>query len=185
MKTITILCLGILMAKTGFGQSKDADNYFLVQQKSSSPKYFIMGNSAYSDNYLADKKTLNNKEYHSVIRTYSWGDADTAYYREDELNYYHFDQKNNMESIVLPKKVTIGQIWFEADKSWSYKIIDIDDKLETPEKTHTGLIVIECVQLTGRDKAKSKVYHMYYAKGIGMVGSVNDGILTSYLTEAK
>lgn len=185
MKTITILSFFVLLTSISFGQTKNADNYLTFYEESNTAKYFKMGNSAYLDYYLADKVKFGDHEYYARIRKYSWGKTDTSYFREDDQNYLHFDLKTNSESVVLPKQVELGQKWFEADSSWSYEIIGIDEKLETPAKKYKGLIVVECVQLTGRDKLKSKVYHMYYAEGLGMVGSVNNGQLTSYLSEVK
>lgn len=185
MNTITIFSLLLLLTSISFAQTKNADNYLPFYDKPNTAKYFKTGNNYYLDYFLSDKYKFGEYEYYAKIRMYSWGDTDTTYYREDDQNYYHFDPKVDRESIVLPKTITMGQKWLEADSSWSYEIIGIEEKLQTPVKKYKGLIVIECIQLTGRDKNKSKVYHLYYAKGLGFIGSVNNGDLRSYLAEVK
>ncbi len=185
MKTTSILLFLILLTGYCLGQTKKVDDYFPLYEVSNTAKYFKMSNGSYLDYFPGNKVNYENNEYYAKVRIYSWGKSDTTYYREDEKGYYHFNPKTNNESVVLPKEVKIGLKWLEADSSWSYEIIGVNEKLETPLKKYKGLIVIECTQLTGRDKEKSKVYHMYYAHGIGMVGSMNNGILTSYLAEVR
>ncbi len=148
MKTITILSFLTLLTSISFGQKKNASNYLTFYEDANTTKYFKMGNSTYLDYYLADKVKFRIYEYYVRIRKYSWGDTDTSYFREDDQNYYHFDPKVNSESIVMPKEIIQGQKWLEADSSWSYEVIGIDEKLSTPAKNYKGLIVIECVQLT-------------------------------------
>ncbi len=184
MKSITLLSFLVLLTSLSFGQTKNAENYIISQEELSSGKFFKMvGDHSYMDFYLPEKVKFGDNEYHARVRLYSWLSADTAYFRENENSYLHFDSKTNRESVVLPKEVEVGQKWFEADSSWSYEIIGIDEVLETPEKTYRGLIVIECLQVTGRDKHKSAKYHLHYAKGIGLVGSITNGRLNSYLSE--
>lgn len=185
MRTILILSFITLLKSLTFGQTKSAENYIIFYEEPNTAKYFKMGKSAYLDYYLLNKVKFGDNEYYANVTNYSWGQTDTAYYREDTENYYHFNPKVNSESIVLPKKIIMGQKWLESDSSWSYKIIGIDNELQTPVEFYKELIVIQCTQLTGRDKNKSKTYHIYYKKGIGMVGSVIDGKLISYLAEIK
>ena len=185
MKTTAILFFFITLTGIAFGQTKNADNYFFMYEGPNTAKFFKMGENVYLDTYLSDKARFGDREYFTSVRMYSWGDTDTAYYREDEHNYIHFDPASGSESIVLPKACEVGKKWLEADKSWSYEVIGINEKLKTPAKTYKGLIVIECVQLKNRDKNKDKIYHMFYAEGIGLVGSKNNGKLTSYLAEYK
>lgn len=185
MKTTTLVIFFGLFISISNGQNKKTDNYFPLFESASTAKYFKMGNSSYLDYFLDKKIQFGENEYNVRIRKYSWGVIDTAYFREDDKYYYHYYPKVNKESIFLPKIVSIGQKWLEEDKSWSYEIIGIDEKLETPKEKYKDLVVVECYQITDRDKDKSKVYHMYYARDIGMVGSVNNGKLTSYLSEIK
>lgn len=185
MNTTLTLSFLLLLTNICFGQSKNTEGYMPLNEGPNTAKYFKSSNSAYLDYYLDKMVKLGDHEYYAKVRTYSWGKTDTTYFREDNQNYYHFDPKTNSESVVLPKQIELGQKWFEADSSWSYEVIGINEKLKTPYKKHKGLIVIECVQLTDRDKQKRKNYHLYFAKGLGLVGSLNDGKLTSYLAEVK
>lgn len=185
MKTIIVIIFFNLLAIMGVSQTIDSDKYLNFYNDMSTASYYKMGSSAYLDYYLSDKIIKGDHEYYTRIRKYSWGDSDTAYFRQDSNNFYHYDAKIDRESIVLPKKIEMGQKWFEADSSWSYEVIGIHESLVTPDKKYKDLIVVECKQLTDRDEQKSKAYHMYYAKGLGMVGSMNDGKLTSYLAEVK
>ncbi len=185
MKHIIIVSIFIFASGLSLGQSKSANNYIIFFDESNSARYYKMGSRSYVDYFLFEKVKFDDIEYYARIRTYSWGDSDTAYFREDDKFYYSYHPKRNAESVVLPKMVTLGQQWLEADSSWSYEIIGVSNKLDTPSKKFKDCIVIECIQLTNRDKEKSKEYHMYYAKGIGLVGSVNNEKLTSYLSEVK
>jgi hypothetical protein len=181
---ITTLFFFVLLTSFCYGQTKSIKNFTLLEE-SKTARYYKMAGGSYLDYYLPDKVIFNEKDYYVKIRKYSWGDDHTSYYREDDINYYHYDPKKNTESILLPKQITMGMKWLEADSSWSYEVIDIDKKLKTPLKDYNNLTVIECKQLTNRDKDKYKTYHMYYAEGFELIGSVNSGHLTSYLSHIK
>lgn len=185
MKTSTMLILFLLMTGFGFSQTKDANNYIVFFENSNSANYYRMEDGAYLDYYLPNKVKFGDHEYYVRVRKYSWGSVDTAYFRENDHYYLHYDPKTQKESVVLPKQVELGQKWLEADSSWSYEIIGFDKKLKTPAKTYKGLIVVECIQLTNRDKLKDKVYHLYFAKGLGLVASARYEELTSYLSIVK
>lgn len=137
------------------------------------------------DYFQNEKVRINNKEYYVRICLYSWGENDTAYLREDEKAYYSYDLKTKKESVILPKEVQVGQHWQEADGSWDYEIMSVNGSLQTPATQYKNLIIVSCVQLTHRDQRKSPAYLIYYAEDIGVVGSFNDGKLSSYLAEIK
>ncbi|EPR69550.1 hypothetical protein [Cyclobacterium qasimii] len=185
MKKTALSFLFALLTSISYGQTINTDKYLVFYEQINTSKLYQSINSTYLDYYLEGKTKFGKNDYYTKIREYSWGKTDTSYYREDNKNYYHFDSKVNSESVVLPKKIVMGQEWFEADGSWSYKVIGIDEKLETPTRKYDNLIVLECKQLQDRDKQKSKIYHLYYSKGLGMVGSMNNMQLTSYLLEVK
>jgi len=185
MKRITLLPYFLTLIGSVFAQSKNVKGFVVLSEESNTAKYFKMGKLAYLDYYSLDKVKFGQYDYHQRLRVYSWGKIDTSYFREDDTHYLHFDHKNQSESVVLPKRIELGQKWYESDRSWSYEVIGLDEKLKTPFNKYKGLIVVECVQLTGRDKEKSKVYHMYYGEGIGLIASVNNKQLTSYLAEIK
>ena len=70
------------------------------------------------------------------------------------------------------------------DGSWSYRILKINQTFVTPEKEYPECILVECKQLTGKDKDKSNVYHLYYSKGYGYVGNIDKkGNVLSYLSK--
>jgi hypothetical protein len=119
------------------------------------------------------------------IRQYSWNKSDTAYYREAKENFVSFNATTGKETIEVPKKPTVGQVWYEADSSWVYKIISVNANLSTPIKYYEDLVEVEASQLTGRDGTKYEVYSNFYARGIGYVGSIAEGKLISYLKEVK
>lgn len=184
-KTLSLLIFA-LISHLGYSQTKNGEGYFRFFDQANNAKLFEMvaSSASYLDYFLEEKKNFNGNDYHVRIRNYDYlNKLDTAYFREDDSNYYHFDPKNNSESIVLPKQLEMGQIWYESDRSWSYEVIGIDEVLDTPAKKYKGLIVIDCVQLNNRDKNKSNNYQMYYAKDLGLVGGSVNGILSSYLSQ--
>ena len=185
MKTTALIFFFALLTGIIYGQTKNTEKYLVFYEQVNTAKLYKSVNSTYLDYYLEDKVKFGENDYYAKIRKYSWGKTDTSYYREDDMNYYHFDPKVNSESVVLPKEIVMGQKWFEADGSLSYQVIGIDEELETPTKKYNRLIVLECKQLKDRDKQKSKVYHLYYSKGLGLVGSMNNMQLTSYLADVK
>jgi hypothetical protein len=177
---IVLLCFNLIDC---FAQTINTDKYYSIYSPESKDKHFVMANHSYIDSFKPDAKIFDGKKFYPRIRKYSWGSIDTAYYREDSENYYHFDTKINKESIVLPKKLTLNQIWYESDSSWSYQLIKIKDVLKTPAKKYKDLIVVECKQLKNRDTNKSSVYHIFYAKNYGMVASVSSNKIISYLID--
>jgi hypothetical protein len=183
-----LLLISILacLKLTGYSQSDkevNSDKYIVITPDPGFAKYFKSKNSTYLDYYLSDTVVFDDNEYIPRVRRYSWGKNDTAYFREGEDYFYHYDPKTGKESIDLPKNPTLHQTWMEPDGSWSYTVIGLNEKLKTPVKKYTGLLVVECKQLTGRDVNKHKVYHLYYAKGIGYVANKVNGQLNSYLAE--
>jgi len=143
--------------------------------------YKMRNNASFIEFFLKGKKQFGDHAYYQEVRTYSWGSSDTNYYREDDEYYYHFDPDNGLESIVLPKHPLVGQMWLEADSSWSYEILAIDRTLKVPRKKYKNLVLVECKQLTGRDKSKYDIYHLYYGEGQGFVASMSKASLSSYL----
>lgn len=180
MKNHTLIILAILFSSLTYGQQK---GYYFLPDSVEIHKTFILGQHTYTDSYLLEKSIKGEQEYCIRIRKYSWGDTDTALYREDETNLYTWDQETGKETIDIPKKPVVGQVWFESDSSWRYEIVSINAKLKTPLKSYEGLVVIQAEQLTGRDKEKSSKYLNHYAEGIGYIGSVVNEKLLSYLKE--
>lgn len=185
MKRILVTNILLSLALFVFGQTKNGEGYIPLHNDPKTASYYQAGNNTYLDYFDKTMASFEGNDYYVRIRTYSWGKRDTSYYREDNEYYYHFDPDNGTESIVLPKQITVNQMWYEADSSWSYKVIGIDETIKTPAKKYKELIIIECEQLTRRDKNKDKVYHLYYAKDVGLVASVNFGKISSYLSEIK
>ena len=160
--------------------------YITLFENSGSAKYFKYGNSSYFEYFDNNRITFDEKEYYIRYRKYGWGDIDTAYYRKGTKNYYHFDKKNMVESIVLPIEPKIGDKWFEKDKSWSYEVIEENQKFKTPAKKYKNCVKVYCKQLTNKNKEKSKEYYLFYSSEYGYVGNVNSkGKILSYLSEMK
>lgn len=169
----------------GFGQVKNTHDYIPLTKQDGLTKVFKAGNNTFEDYFIEGISVLNGKEYFIKVRKYSWGSVDTSYYREDELNYYHFDKKNGKESIVMPKNIIVGHTWLEADSSWYYEVSSINEVLQTPSSKYTDVVVLKCMQMTNRDKNKGQIYFIYYAKDFGMVGSASNGKLHAWLSEVR
>lgn len=162
--------------------TKQNNEFIQIYNKSSKVSFYQNTNSSFTYYFLDKKASFNNKEYTVKIRTYSWGDVDTSYYRMDSTNFYHYKVSLNEESIVIPRKPILNQKWLESDNSWQYIVIKENQILTTPSKVYTDCVVLECKQLTNRDKSKSPVYYMYYSKGFGYVGNTDsNGKLLCYL----
>lgn len=175
---LSVLCLFSFTLKSGQGE------YFIINQNPNFARYFHYGKKSYVEYFLDKKQKMGPHEYSVRIRKYSWGDIDTAYYRMDEEKFYHYNKLIRAESIVIPRSPVINQQWFESDSSWVYTIIKTGQTLQTPLKKYKNCVIVECRQLTGRDPEKSQGYYLYYSKGNGYVGNINDkGVVLSYLKE--
>lgn len=149
-------------------------------------KYTGKGKAYYFEYFDNAKKKIGNQNYYIRYRTYSSGRIDTTYFRKGEKNYYHLNLKTNKESIVLPVEPKLNDTWFESDKSWSYKVIAVNEKFKTPYRKFKGCVKVNCKQILDRDKHKAKEYFLYYDPQFGYVGNVNSrGKILSYLSEQK
>ena len=175
-----------LLAFSLFSFTFHSFGYMTLFENANSAKYFKYGKHHYIEYFDNDKATFNDLEYYVRYRKYSWGDIDTAYYRKAQTNYYHFDSKNMTESISLPVEPKLGDKWFEADESWSYEVVETDQKFKTPAKKYKNCVKVHCVQITNKNKEKSSEYYLYYSPQYGYVGNVDGrGNILSYLSEMK
>jgi hypothetical protein len=125
---------------------------------------------------------INGLKYYMRIRD-DWYGKDTAYFREDKKSYYACtDLKQTYDYIEIPKKPKQGQVWYNKDTSWTYTILCIDGRLETPVRNYEHLVAIEVKQAEEKNNLYIN-YINYYAKGIGHVASVVNGKLYVYLVD--
>ncbi len=182
-KIVIVLFISVILCSFTYCS---INGYITLFEDSSSAKYFKYGKSHYFEYFDNEKETLNSKQYYVCYRTYGWGDVDTTYYRKDDVNYYHFDKKTMSESVSLPISPKLGDKWFESDKSWSYEVISVDEKFKTPAKKYKNCVKVHCLQLTNKNKEKSKEYFLFYSPEFGYVGNVNSqGKVLSYLSQVK
>lgn len=167
-------------------QTRVATDFFPLHIPSTQANYYKMTNGQdYLDFFRDETVVLMGMDYRMRVRLYSWGENDTAYFRESAQGFYSFDRHTGKENLVLPKEVFAGQKWQETDKSWDYEVMSIQGTLTTPVAHYEDLIVVSCVQLTHRDRNKAPTYLMYYGADVGLVGVFSDGKLSSYLAEIK
>ena len=179
----TILAV-LFINETSAQQVDNSNEYMITSGNQQSASYFDYGKHSYVEYFQNNKKEIKGHEYSVLIRRYSWGKNDTTYYRVDEHNYLHFNQKTQSESIVLPRVPKKNYTWYENDSSWVYKILETDQKFKTPAKKYRNCVLVKANQLTNRDPEKFSEYYLYYSKGIGYVGnSDNKGNILSYLKE--
>lgn len=157
-------------------------DYLMFYSNHKTTSYYKYGRDSYLEFFLDNKVKFSDHEYYARVRSYSWGSQDTAYFRKDEINFYHYDKVTMSESLQLPRTPVPGQEWQDTDGSWAYRILKIDQTFVTPGKEYPECILVECRQLTGKDKNKLSLYHLYYSKGYGYVGNVDSkGKVLSYL----
>lgn len=135
---------------------------------------------------LITDKTLTRmgNEYFQSIRTYSWGDSDTSYFRvEKDGSVYYLDTKSNKESIDVPNNPSLNFKWNSSDNEWQYQVVEVNATLKTPKNTFADCLVIKAEQLNNSDTTKLSTYFNYYSKSIGYVGSKVDDQLMSYLQD--
>ncbi len=158
--------------------------YYILQEDSKTVKYFQYGKGSFLTYYSDSKEKIANQEYYVHVTEYAWGPIDSSYIRMGDDFFYHYSKKVKAESILLPRNPIIGFKWWENDSSWMYTVLKTDQLFTTPVKSYPNCILVECKQLTGRDKHKRPFYFLYYAKGIGYVGNVDShGNVLSYLKE--
>lgn len=62
-----------------------------------------------------------------------------------------------------------------------YTILKTGQSFTSGDTTFADCLLVECRQLTGRDKEKDDIYYLYYAKGFGYAGSTdNKGKVKSF-----
>jgi hypothetical protein len=127
------------------------------------------------------QKEIDGKNYYKVNRSYSWGESSESFSRVENDVVYVFDYRTNAESVVIPKQIQKGIKWQEGDGSWSYKIINTNAAITTPESTYTELLQVRASQLTERDQEKASQYDLFYKNGIGLVATEVKGKLLTYL----
>ncbi len=128
---------------------------------------------------------ITGKKYFKVQRTYSWGEQNIDYSRNEQGVLYSYNYKSGGESIVIPKQLNVGYRWINYDKSWEYEIIGINESLKTPTNNYKDLLKIKATQLTNRDKSKRGEYMLYFKKGIGQIAAEGNGQLMTFLTKTK
>lgn len=181
LKTVLLLgCCCLTYPQLATTQTINNEHYFQITPDPAYARLFQLYGSNYLTYFVSDSLQIGEHWYFPKITRYASGKIDTTYYREDAQHFYHFQAVSKHESVEMPKMPAVGQQWFEADSSWSYTILSMNEKLKTPAAKYTELLLLECEQLTGRDKAKAKRYHLYYARGKGHVATKINGELISY-----
>ncbi|WKK74711.1 hypothetical protein QYS49_23890 [Marivirga salinae] len=143
----------------------------------------IPGGDSYSTQVLEDFYNYHGRKYYQVEVKYSWGTTEINYKRKDkDGNEVYLNTKTGTESINIPSKLVEDYSWFSKDKSWKYKIIELNQILKTPVKTYENCLVIKAEQINYQDLNKFQVYYNYYVAGIGFVGSKDEYGLISYLS---
>jgi hypothetical protein len=161
-------------------------DYFQIFTNSSTGSYYQYGKNSYFEYFLNEKFKFKEKEYFGRVRQYSWGTIDTTYFRRGEKFFCRYNTKTKLESIELPITPTKNQKWKEADGSWQYQILKVNCEFKAVKKTFKNCILVECKQVTNKDKDKSTIYYLYYSKNLGYVGnSTKNGKVLSYLKERK
>jgi hypothetical protein len=168
-KILSVLIMQMLFSAT-FAQNPD--DYMTFSIPINKAYLFQSGEDTFRDYFKNAGKKIGGRDYAVKVREYSSG-PDTSYYRMDETNFYHYDVKRGAESVVLPRRPKVGQTWLESDKSWKYTILKTGQSFTSGDTTFSDCILMECKQMSGRDKNKDEIYYLYYAKGFGYAGSVD------------
>ena len=166
MKNLQI-CFFCFSVSIAYGQK----NTFLSFPSKGSVEYnYVMGEDSFKDCYLSDTINKNETNYRVRIRKYSWDKKnDTALIREDKNNYYIKSIKDYYEYIEIPKHPKNGQIWYNFDSSWVYKINNEKAQLRTPLKFYENVIELEASQNPTKNNNSSKFakYLNFYDKRVG------------------
>jgi hypothetical protein len=128
---------------------------------------------------IAEEKFTNKKiDYFQNQRRYSDGTAEISYFRIGENGAVYFlDNRTWQESMEIPASPRLSYRWTSADQQWKYQIIGVGTQLKTPARTYKDCVAIKCESnLEG-----GGYYIAYYSKGIGYVGTEEDGQLVVYL----
>lgn len=162
----------------------------LLPTKNYSPKnpgnkwIYKMSNESFEDLITNQKLVRHQKEYFQSIRKYSWGAADTSYFRTDKNGtVLYFDIASGKESIEVPSNPKLFYKWISSDNAWEYEIVNMHGTLTTPSRTFKNCLVIKAKQILNRDEEKLQTYFNYYSDNIGYVGSKVGDDLIAYLEE--
>lgn len=129
------------------------------------------------------QQEIDGKNYFKVTRVYSWGDTIIGFVRVENDVVYAIGSLSNTEFVIIPKLIKEETTWLDGDKSWEYKIFSTNASLTTPSQAYTQLLQIRAKRLTGRDIEKLEEYDLFYKKGVGLVATMMNSNLTTYLTK--
>lgn len=145
---------------------------------------YKMQDGSFEDFITSEKFVHNQVEYFQSVRKYSWGAADTSYFRVNkDGTVYYLDAGSLKESIDVPANPKPSFKWVSADNAWRYEIVEVKTSFKTPNKTFKDCLVIKAEQISDSDKNKLNTYFNYYSKSIGYVGSKVNGELMAYLVK--
>lgn len=166
MKFTLIFLSTFLFSLTVYSQSLCYENsegeYWPFDLKE---RKFFVSNGEYTLQYSTDSLEINRQFYITRTKKFEDGKIVKDYFRNENGSIYHYNDKTNSESLILPSNLKKGEKWESADKKWEYKIKDLNATLNTPHCELSNLLEIE-----NYNKESKTHYQSYYKKGIGFVG---------------
>lgn len=189
---MTVPALALLWGVQGLYAQKtdtvDASAYIVADYNPTRIWVYRLGDMAFLDLFSDKGLQVNGVEYIMRIRKYSTGTFDTALYRVGSEGLFRAVPLANgrgvRESLVLPRRVYVGQKWMEGDSSWSYQVTGTNRSLTTPTATYEKLIEITATPLKGGE-GNAKPSRIYFAPEIGMVAYTVDGKIAAYLRSMR
>lgn len=166
MKLTLIFLSAFLFSLTLYSQSLCYENsegeYWPFDLKE---RKFYVSNGDYTLKYSTDSIEINRQFYVTRTKKSKDGKIVKDYFRNENGSIYHYNDKTNSESLILPSKIEKGEKWESADKKWEYKIKNLNATLNTPYCELNNLLEIE-----NFNKDSKTRYQSFYKKGVGFVG---------------
>ncbi len=149
-------------------------------------KRMFMAEGFIVNTFTSDTVTVNGKLYYKEEN--SLDRFRFSYFRllrktKEGLMLYNESKKK--EELLIPLRPTIGTVWTDPERRFSYKVIDTNAVVETPFCTYTSLLKVEGERERDTD-SKLEIEYQYFMKGIGLVAIQDElGKLSEYLLPAN
>jgi TonB family protein len=187
-KTRLATIIILLLTRTVFGQSElcfenSKGEYWPI--KAGMKIQYSSGQESYTSYFNGDSLKVGSKYFLKEIKQYASGKTTTGYWREENGVVFFYDVEKNAESIELINNLIPGTTWEKYDKTWKYTVIDTLSTFSTPFCKFNNLLEIKAEpQNELKDKMEAQ-YHLFYKRGVGMVGMNVNGEPYLYAKPSK
>ena len=147
-------------------------SYFPLTIKS---KKIIWYGTTYTE-VKRDTITIAGKVYTTYDQNWADGTTSQLYFREKNGIVYQYEMEHKTEFVRYDPSYKKGRKWKGVGSFASFKVMSMNETLQTPICKYENLMMIKGTYSTG------DTYNFYYLKGFGYVGASNKKGLVSFVS---